>query len=165
MIRFLIVVFIMIVVSCKKENKVSTTAEHVNTFTAKVNGTPFIAKEIRAETNNFSVDGPLLIVSATNDSSQIISTLFYGYTATPISMVIDSAAQSSATGLYYEGRDGLYYTIEARSGHFSITSVDKNTYRNGTVVNGNFNFNITEGYYFKMPYAITEGKFSVFIKN
>jgi hypothetical protein len=164
MLRFLIIVLVIIVVSCKKEK---TPATHVNTFSAKVNGTPLIVVHINASIFDQTIYGKFLHIDGRNEASQVVQLSYREFTFDPVSLVIDSAAQSPASGYYYYQRHYWLQSdmIQARSGNLNITSVDKTTYPNGSVVTGNFNFETTRGINSPNPNFITEGKFSVFIEN
>jgi hypothetical protein len=150
---------------CKKEK---TPATHVNTFSAKVNGTPLIVKGIIARTFDNTINGKLTLhVDGRNEASEVVQLSYREFTFDPVSLVIDSVAQSPASGYYYNQRHYWFQSdmIQARSGNLNLTSVDKTTYPNGSVVTGNFNFETTRGINSPNPNFITEGKFSVFIEN
>jgi hypothetical protein len=149
----------VILCSCKKKEE--PPAPHQNIFAAKVNGVPFVPKEISLSSSPYG-SSPAFFLWSRDANNRVVQVIMKAYTSSPKNATIDSTNSSVVLANFEEGI-GAYYMRRGISGNLSISSVDKTTYTNGEVVSGSFQFVTEEGIVTPSSYAITEGKFSVFL--
>jgi hypothetical protein len=159
--RWTLFALLLVVFSCKKDPK--PPAPHQNSYSARVNGVPFIFSEIIAEKTPGPAGVTSFYLAAKDAGNRYIIFLIHDYRSSPISALIDSAG-TKALATFSEGL-GLYNLRLGISGNAGISTVDRTKYTDGEVVSGSFDFVTEPGLVLPGPYTITEGKFSVFLKK
>ena len=152
-ISFYFVLVLTFVTACNKGENVP--APHVNTFSANVNGIAFIPANIEMLYGGSSVPGAKQVnIAAIGANGHEVTLIMLDYDGTLKTFTNNIGAYSIAPGLYHSS-----YSI---SGEIKISSIDKNTYKDGEVATGTFQFDTdsTVG-----TYHITSGNFSVFVKH
>jgi len=149
----------VILCSCKKP--VKPPDPHKNAFAAKVNGVLFVPNEISVVRSPY-FSSPAFFVWGRDADHRVVQVIMKDYASSSKSATIDTTNSSGAAADFEEGI-GAYYYRRGVSGNLTISKVDKITYTDGEVVSGTFEFVTEKGIVTPSPYAITEGKFSIFL--
>jgi hypothetical protein len=149
----------ILAVSCKKSN--NPPPPHQNTFTASVNGTAFVPTNIKVLINSATVPSATgILIKADNVNGQFMALLLGDYNGAKSTFNFDQSGQNS---VYFctQSCDSFFPTESVSSGgQFKIDSFDKRTYKDGEVITGTFQFDVTGD---AGPNSITNGHFSLFV--
>jgi hypothetical protein len=157
---FFLLLFVIFITACKKK-EVKEPDPHVNTFSANVNGTPFVSTSVVSERSMPSPGDPLgttpVFIYAKGINGNSITLFLYHYNGT----IKIFTAQVQLIGAYNIFQSGVMVSSSPSiNGEISLTSIDKTKYNDGEVVTGTFYFDTDATF---GTYNITDGKFSVYV--
>ena len=151
----IMIVALFILGSCKKEGVTNPDPPaHVNTLSASVNGVAYSSKDIEISVSGSITPGArtVSVYSRVDNGKVFLSMNTYDGTIKIFNKEVGCYSNDWPYEIFYCGDKG----------EIVLTSIDKDKYKTGHVVNGSFHFEV----YKQMElFDITDGNFSFFIPD